>query len=92
MSTKITPAVVALAAILVAAITILLIMGKDPGLLIGFANTAGIALLYGETQTIRQQTNGTTHRLMNIVEASSPGGTPSTPTPPETTSATSSGT
>lgn len=75
MNTKITPAMVALAAVLVAAITILLALGKDPALLISFINTAGLILLYGDTQTIKTQTNGTNHRLMNIVEATTAGGT-----------------
>lgn len=78
---KVTPAMVALAAILVAPITILLVLGKDPALLISFINTAGLVVLYRDTQTIKTQTNGTNNRLMNIVEAQSALATPTVAVP-----------
>lgn len=54
----------------------LIALGKDPAILIGFINTVGLALVYAQNEAIKQQTNGTTHRMMSIVEkATVPQGT-----------------
>jgi hypothetical protein len=56
---------------LIAGATVILAMGKPVTELTALANLLIMALLYGEVQQVRQQTNGTQHRMMSIVERAS---------------------
>lgn len=74
MMNRITGATVVLLLGLVAAVSTLLILDKDPTLLISFINTVILVYLHGEVQSIKQQTNGTTTQLMSIVDKVTPQG------------------
>ena len=73
---RVTWPLVALIMAMMAAVTVALILGKPVEALVSLVNTIMLALLYGEVKTVQQQTNGSTHRLMSIVERSTGTGPP----------------
>lgn len=57
-----------------AAVTVLVALGRDPAVFMSVGTLVLGAIMYGEVRSVRDQTNGNTSKMLSIVDKAATGG------------------